>query len=176
MLNRGHCHVVNASAVSGYGPATSERLGKSENSLHGRSTTAYILILAAVFLYGSYTPALQRVEELGYLAATRWMPEGTLSSKVAVVAIDQQALQRIGPWPWSRDRVAVTVDRLRRIGVRAVGLLLPLHEPETSPKLAQLVEETAKNKKLASAARAWAKRLDTDAALETAVAKSEPSF
>ena len=131
-----------------------------------------LLILAAVFLYGSYTPALQRVEELGYLAATRWMPEGTLSSKVAVVAVDQQALQRIGPWPWSRDRVAVTVDRLRRIGVRAVGLLLPLHEPETSPKLAQLVEETAKNKKLASAARAWATRLDTDAALAAAVAKS----
>ena len=60
------------------------------------------------------------------------MPTGTVSSSVAVVAIDEEAIQRVGPWPWPRDGIARTVDRLRVLGARAVGLAIPLQVAETA--------------------------------------------
>jgi CHASE2 domain-containing sensor protein len=128
-----------------------------------------VLIAAAVFLLASYTPALQRIEGVVYDAATYLMGAATVSPKVVVVAIDEQALQRIGPWPWSRARIAGTVDQLRRLGARAIGLMVPLAGPETPPGLDALVEEASASKRLAPAARRWAARLDTDEELERAL-------
>lgn len=49
---------------------------------------------------------------------------------IAIVAIDEESLARIGRWPWRRAVHATLVERLTAVGVRAVGLDLIFSEPE----------------------------------------------
>jgi class 3 adenylate cyclase/CHASE2 domain-containing sensor protein len=51
------------------------------------------------------------------------------SSSIAVIAIDQQALDTVGRWPWPRERVAQMIDELRIAGARVVALDLLLDDP-----------------------------------------------
>lgn len=128
-----------------------------------------VLILTGLFLLGTHTGTLQRVEALFYDLGMHLMPAGTSSSSVAVVAIDNEAISRIGPWPWPRDNIARTIDRLRRFQVRAIGLMLPLDAAQTPPSLESLLESASSSKKLAAAGKKWAARLDTDRRLARAI-------
>lgn len=56
------------------------------------------------------------------LAATAPAPSG----KVVVIAIDAAALQRFGPWPWPRARLAAVVERLAQAQPRVLVLDLVL--------------------------------------------------
>ena len=132
-----------------------------------------VLAFACLFLLGTYWHPFQRVESLFYDLAMHVMPTGKLSSSVAVVAVDREAIQRVGPWPWPRDSLARTVDQLRRFEARAVGLMVPLHSAETPAALAKLVESAENSKKFKSMARKWAARLDTDQRLSRAMGKAE---
>ncbi len=49
---------------------------------------------------------------------------------VVVVEIDQASLQRFGPWPWPRTRIADLTDRLFHFGARAVGYDIVFSEPD----------------------------------------------
>lgn len=51
------------------------------------------------------------------------------ASEVAVVAIDEEALDAEGPWPWPRARIAAVADAARRDGARGLVLDLLLAEP-----------------------------------------------
>jgi serine/threonine-protein kinase len=129
-----------------------------------------VLAVAGLFVVGSYSHGLQRIEQAVYELATRVLPAGEVSSSVVVVAIDQAALKGIGPWPWPRDRIAATVDRLRKLDVRGIGLMLPLTEPQSPPALETLQREAKKSgKRSASTLRKWAARLDTDQDLARAL-------
>ena len=48
---------------------------------------------------------------------------------VAVVAIDEEALDVVGPWPWPRARLAELVDAVRLGGSRGLAVDLLLAEP-----------------------------------------------
>ncbi|MDX1432797.1 MAG: CHASE2 domain-containing protein, partial [Gammaproteobacteria bacterium] len=129
-----------------------------------------VLAVAAVFLAGSFTPSFQALERGAYAAATRVLPSADVSEAVAVVGIDRAALAGIGPWPWSRDRVAATIDRLRVLGARAVGVVLPLEHAETPPGLEALVEEARGSRRgLSGSLKKWAATLDTDRELARAM-------
>jgi hypothetical protein len=54
------------------------------------------------------------------------------SDRVAVVQVDERSLAEAGRWPWPRDRMARSVDRLREMGAAAVGLDVLLPEPDVS--------------------------------------------
>jgi len=128
-----------------------------------------VLIVAGVFLLGTHTWSVQRAEALFYDLGMYLMPGGTASSSVAVVAIDKEAISRIGPWPWPRDNIARTIDRLRRLDARAIGLMLPLDETQTPPSLESLLESASSSKRLAATGKKWATRLDTDRRLARAI-------
>jgi CHASE2 domain-containing sensor protein len=104
-----------------------------------------VLAVAGLFIVGSYFHAFQSPERRVYDLVSRALPAGSVSSAVAVVAIDNAAIAGIGSWPWPRDRIAATVDRLRRFGVRAIGITLPLSESQTPPALADLVADATKS-------------------------------
>ncbi len=59
---------------------------------------------------------------------------------VVLVAIDEQSLADLGDWPWPRGEVAGLIEGLSQGGARAIGLCLPLPEPERSPGLEALSE------------------------------------
>jgi serine/threonine-protein kinase len=133
-----------------------------------------VLAVAGLFIIGSYFHSFQAPERGVYALASMALPAGTVSSAVAVVAIDNAAIKGIGSWPWPRDRIAATVDRLRRFGVRAIGITLPLDEPQTPAVLSELVDDaTRSGRKLSGPLKKWARRLDSDGDLARAVARQE---
>ncbi len=52
------------------------------------------------------------------------------SDSLAMIIIDDPALQTVGRWPWSRQRLAQMIDELRRAGADTVALDLYLDDPE----------------------------------------------
>ncbi len=131
-----------------------------------------VLAVAGLFIVGSYFHAFQAPERGVYDLASKALPSGTVSSAVVVVAVDNAAIKGIGSWPWPRDRIAATIDRLRRFGVRAIGVALPLSESQTPVALAVLVAEATKSgRKLSGTLKRWATQLDSDADLARAIAR-----
>ena len=131
-----------------------------------------VLAVAGLFIVATYFSAFQSPERAVYALASKALPAGVVSSAVVVVAIDDTAIKGIGAWPWPRDRIAATVDRLRRFGVRAIGITLPLSRAQTPPALAELVADaTASGRPLAGTLEKWAVQLDSDADLARAVAR-----
>ncbi|MFV0644866.1 MAG: CHASE2 domain-containing protein [Sphingomonadaceae bacterium] len=47
-------------------------------------------------------------------------PDATLARDVLIVAIDEQALLEIGPWPWDRSVHAKIVEHLQQAGARSI--------------------------------------------------------
>lgn len=52
------------------------------------------------------------------------------SPKVAVAAIDDEALNTVGRWPWPREKLARAIDELRLAGASVIALDLLLDEPQ----------------------------------------------
>jgi len=52
------------------------------------------------------------------------------SERLAVIAIDQAALDNIGRWPWKREDLALIIRELDRAGVKVISLDLLLNDPE----------------------------------------------
>ena len=128
-------------------------------------------------LFGTFSPTVQRLHEFGYDLAIRFVPKVDLSAPVAVVAIDEKALEVVGDWPWSRDRIAGTIDQLRRLEARAIGLILPLDTPETPTVLSEIASEAGTLKKnMSGSVKKWVARLDTDQELARALAKADNVF
>ncbi len=62
--------------------------------------------------------------------------------RVAVVAVDEAALQAEGPWPWNRGLLARLVDGAFAAGARGVAVDLLLPEPRTGDdQLAQALQK-----------------------------------
>lgn len=62
------------------------------------------------------------------------------SNKVAIIAIDDQSINNIGRWPWSRDIHAKMHDILAQGGAKAVGQTVFFSEPQLDPGL-QFIRE-----------------------------------
>lgn len=96
-----------------------------------------LLAVAAVLVLHGATDVIQRLEH-------RWYDHGisaagrTPTADVAVIAIDDASLARLGSWPWTRQLPAQMVDRLAAAGARTIVLALPLSEPQVEPGVQQL--------------------------------------
>ena len=101
----------------------------------------WIAVLVAVFLLGTYTPALQWFEHGFYDQAARLVPEAEPTEDVVVLAIDEAGEKRFGSWPWSRARLAEVVEALD--GAAAIGFLPALDQPETPLALEEVRDEIA---------------------------------
>ena len=64
----------------------------------------------------------------------RWQPRTAQAPAVRIVDVDEQSLQRLGQWPWPRDRLARLVDELQSAQVAAIGFDMVFAEADrTSP-------------------------------------------
>jgi class 3 adenylate cyclase/CHASE2 domain-containing sensor protein len=52
------------------------------------------------------------------------------SDEIAIVAIDDQAIDAVGRWPWHRERLAQALEELRLAGASVIALDLLLSEPQ----------------------------------------------
>ena len=111
------------------------------------------------------------IYDLGVNAAAQ-PPE----DEIALVTIDDDAIDRIGRWPWSRAKLAELVQKLDAAGARVIGLDILLTDPAPKPKgmdaqlkVAEMLEREGKVKE-AARVRAEALAMDEDRTLAQAIA------
>jgi adenylate cyclase len=54
-----------------------------------------------------------------------------VSNQIAILAVDEDSIERYGRWPWSRDIIAKVVDTLKENNVKSVGFDIIFSEKET---------------------------------------------
>jgi len=98
--------------------------------------------------------------------------------RIAIVAIDDDSIDRIGRWPWPRTKIAEGIERLTEAGARVIGLDILLTEPAPKPKaltaqleLAEMLEKEGKIEQ-ARKIREEARALDEDRVLADAIRRS----
>lgn len=93
------------------------------------------LIITLVFLiFSSFTTFIASVERDAYDFGVRSSSRHP-SDKIAIIAIDDQSINNIGRWPWSRDIHAQMHEILAEGGAKAVGQTVFFSEPQLDPGL-----------------------------------------
>lgn len=143
--------------------------------LFAMGAAALILVLAAT------TDTVSGFDRWIYDAGQR-LTERTPSTEVAVVALDDASLVRVGRWPWPRNLQARLIDQLSLGGARVIVNTLPLEEPEDARgldeirRLARITESDlalGNHPALNDQLRRSAAALDTDTQLAQAIARSQ---
>ncbi len=96
-----------------------------------------IVLLTTMGYLLSNSVALQRIDHLIYDYMLTWQ-QHRASDEVVVVAIDDDSLQKIGRWPWSRQTHAELLDRLTAMQPLAVGFDVLFSESQRDPPAADM--------------------------------------
>lgn len=84
-------------------------------------------------------PVLGRLDQLIYDARLRATMPRTLDERIVIIDIDEYSLERVGHWPWGRDKMArFTQELVQRQQVDVVGFDVVFAEPDGSSGLAHL--------------------------------------
>ncbi|MBI4369749.1 MAG: CHASE2 domain-containing protein [Elusimicrobia bacterium] len=145
-----------------------------------------LLSLLCVFLYFQPASFLETLELKFYDLRSRWRTPNDPSKNIAMIAIDEDSIAKIGRWPWPRSKIAELLTLLNKEDSRprTIGLDILFSEPEQNQGLVQIdglrhdfrqsleakIEETGKIKPKFSNAPAgvkqafswWQKTLETD--------------
>jgi serine/threonine-protein kinase len=96
------------------------------------------LVFSLLFLVGVINGAafLERLERIAYDAGIQSAQRHPGSAEnIAIIAIDEESIQKIGRWPWPRSVLAEVVERLGAAKARVIGLQIFLSEPQTDAGL-----------------------------------------
>ncbi len=99
------------------------------------------LIVAAMLFIASGSDLVQSLERLAYDWGVRASGRAP-SSRIAVIAIDDQSIANIGRWPWSREVHAQMIGKLKQAGAKVVGYASFFFEPQIDPGLAYVQKLT----------------------------------
>ena len=95
------------------------------------------LAISLVVLALGGSDLLQSLErkayDIGVSATTR-----TPSDRVAVIAIDKRSIDNLGRWPWSREVLAETIDRLAAAKAKVIATTVFYSEPQRDAGLAYI--------------------------------------
>ena len=84
-------------------------------------------------------PLLERLDQFIYDARLRLGMSRTLDERIVIVDIDEKSIDRIGRWPWGRDKLAdLTRELFARQRVSVVGFDVVFAERDNSSGLASL--------------------------------------
>ncbi len=89
-----------------------------------RESAGMFAVIVAGFLLASAlheSEIVQRINNLVFDQYQRWKPRvWTPDMQVRVADIDDTTLERIGQWPWPRQRIAELTDKLAQAGAAAI--------------------------------------------------------
>lgn len=131
-----------------------------------------MLLVVAFYLLGN--TLLDGIELKTYDMRLKAHPAAATGSAVAIAAIDEKSLAALGRWPWSRNIMAETVERLDAMGARVIAFDVFFAEPENRAALEQ-IERLEREQRLNTATGPYARvkrALSTDQALARAIEKS----
>ena len=103
----------------------------------GRRRWLALLLLGTVSLpiaFYEYSP-FKRARNAQFDLYQTMLPRAAHSAPVAIVAVDEVALRKVGQWPWPRIHLAALVEGIGAQGALAIGLdMLLLERDQTSPE------------------------------------------
>lgn len=90
-----------------------------------------LCLLGVLTVIRAFDPGPLRALRDGYFdTLQRLSPREAADLPVRVVDIDEASLQRLGQWPWPRDRLAALVDRLQAYGAAVIVFDVLFAEPD----------------------------------------------
>ncbi len=92
------------------------------------------LIISVAFLAMINMDWLQAIERTAYDFGVQ-LASRNPSDRIAVVAIDDESIENIGRWPWSRNVHAKMIDTLKQGGAKLIGYTVFFLEPQLDPGL-----------------------------------------
>lgn len=156
----------------------------------GGNTRNWMLasIIAVVFAIANLADfgLLQRLETIAYDAGVKLSFRSKSATKrIAIIAIDDKSIKRLGHWPWPRHILADMIQKLGRAKAKAVGLQVFLTEPQADPGLKHIrkikhyvnssVSGSAKRKLNGMLSRAE-RELDSDSKLAGSLPRAKNIF
>jgi CHASE2 domain-containing sensor protein len=144
------------------------------------------LIIAGIFAILSFSSLtfFENIEKFLYGIEMRLTLSPTMGAgKIAIVKIDENSLNKLGPWPWPRSRIAEMINILKDNGAKLVGLDQLYSKEESSQGLEDiktLYSEITSSGAPGQEANVWIAdrlkeiegKLDNDSALVKAVKDS----
>ena len=106
-----------------------------------------LLLISSPWLVPSFTTKLRN---LSYDIFQRLHPRTYQDAPVKIVTIDDESLEKIGQFPWSRNKIAELISKLQALNVKVIALDIVFSEPDrTSRKeIVKLFPNNAPLKKL----------------------------
>lgn len=99
-------------------------------------------VLFVVLAYLIFGRVFQTLERSAYDVGVQLRDE-TPSDRIAIIAIDDASIDRLGRWPWPRNLHAAMIDLLHGGGAKAIGNTVFYFEDQLDPGLAALRELSA---------------------------------
>jgi adenylate cyclase len=108
---------------------------------------AVVIALLFILLYIANTTSIQRFNNNFIDMYFNIRGEVPASRDIVIIDIDENSLQKLGHWPWRRDKIAHIVDNLTAMGVGVIGFdMVFAEEDDASPsKVAKEYNLTLKN-------------------------------
>lgn len=123
-----------------------------------------LMLLVSSVDAGPYRGAtwFESLELKGYDWLTRHFPYRIYQDKdvspVVIVAVDQESIEQIGPWPWDRSVHARMIDILNREGARVIAVDILFASPKSAEgdlEMAESIENAGSSVVLASSFSGW---------------------
>jgi CHASE2 domain-containing sensor protein/tRNA A-37 threonylcarbamoyl transferase component Bud32 len=96
------------------------------------------LVITALFGLAAYTHnrVLETLERHAYDLGVRMTNRNSgATDRIAIIAIDDASIEKIGRWPWPRSQIADMLDQLRQAKPKLIALQMMLSENQTDPGL-----------------------------------------
>jgi len=131
-----------------------------------------VILTGAVMLRMQQPEFLRRMQTATFDTYNRMWPRPfDLSSAVRIADFNDDTLNKMGQWPWPRDRIAALVDKLKAMGASAIVFDMVFAEPDgRSPRA--LAEELAGRPDTAAFKNLAESLPDTDAVLAESIRRA----
>lgn len=96
-------------------------------------TIGMLLTFLVIVLF--YMGTFSGLELKTYDMRMAFAPAELNQERVTIIAIDAESIASLGRWPWSRDKVATVVEKLKSYGAKVIGLDILFTEPEEASGL-----------------------------------------
>lgn len=93
-----------------------------------------ITIVLCIFFYIKIG-FIETIELKSYDLRMKFFPQNNPGEEIAIVAIDDESIARLGRWPWPRTRIAEVIKKISDAGARVIGLNILFSEPEEASGL-----------------------------------------
>ncbi len=133
------------------------------------------LTVLSLVIYAMGFPFLNAIELKAYDLHFLSRGKTTPGSEIAIAAIDEKSVDRIGRWPWPRTKIAELIDRLGAYGARVVAFDIIFSEPDYSSGAAVLqgLQARVTDLEAKAALKAAAREADNDARLAAALRRNQ---